>query len=134
MDGWMDRSRGGIRPQRGYIWRAVAGPVVGGAGKRGWIAGQGWVQSRSNAGGQRRGDLPRSLAPPPRFSIGLLRRNRHLASPADDSDRPGHAVCAARPLTDHLSSSVCEAYVVVLHASHGPFGATSEERPERQQQ
>jgi hypothetical protein len=78
---------GSIRGARSvvYIWRWA---VVGGAGKRGWIAGQGWVQSRRNAGGDSDAEISLpdlSLAlppsPPPRFSIGLLRRNRHLASP-----------------------------------------------------
>lgn len=83
-DGSMDRSRGGIRPRRGYIWRW---PVVGGAGKRGWIAGQGSVCNPGAARADSDAEISPDLSLPPRFSIGLLRRNRHLASPVDDSDR-----------------------------------------------
>lgn len=103
--------RGGIRP-------AASGVGIYGGG-RWWVAPESADGLRAKAGcnpgatrgGQRRGDLPRSLAPrPPRFSIGLLRRNRHLASPADDSDRHRsmiHGLCrpAVRPLSDRSTTT-----------------------------
>jgi hypothetical protein len=109
---------GSIRGARSvvYIWRWA---VVGGAGKRGWIAGQGWVQSRRNAGGDSDAEISLpdlSLAlppsPPPRFSIGLLRRNRHLASPhppttATGIDRSVPAGLSAIPV---LQAKTCERF------------------------
>jgi hypothetical protein len=79
-------------------------------------------------------EISPDLSPPAplRFSIGLLRRNRHLASPADDSDRrpppclsvpaglsaitSPHLLVRRQDVRARGSTAVCEAtkaYVVV---------------------
>ena len=103
--------RGGIRP-------AARGVGIYGGG-RWWVApessdglrAKAGVQSRRNAGrtATRRSPPDLSLPRPPRFSIGLLRRNRDLASPADDSDRhrsvpPGRPSGLSAIDRDHLRS------------------------------
>ena len=90
-----DRWRGG----NGGVYIPVAS--VGGAAGRpesaDGLRAKAWLQSRSDAARWRPRDLPRSLSPShlPKhqraFSIGLLRRNRHLPAPANDSDRSSPA-------------------------------------------
>lgn len=69
------------------------------AGERGWIAGQGWLQSRSDAARQRRRDLPRSPSQP-RFLLAFFAvtaTSPHpptTATPASWSDR---SIAPGRP-------------------------------------
>jgi len=97
----------------------------GGRPARWWVAPESADGLRAKAGrnpGATRADSDAEISPDlslpssPRFSIGLLRRNRHLASPADDSDRRPPAtrsVPSGLSAITSASSSVCEAYVVV---------------------
>ena len=65
MDIYGERRDKAGRARRGYIWRW---PVVGGAGKRGWIAGQGLgaIQAQRGADSDARGDLCPDLSLPGR--------------------------------------------------------------------
>ena len=80
----------------GRQWRGIY--TTGGrpgwvAGKRGWIAGQGLAAIQERRGAMATpgsATISLTVSPPcaPAFSIGLLRRKRHLPPPANDSDRP----------------------------------------------
>jgi hypothetical protein len=91
MDGW---------DKAGYIYHLRWPGWVARPESADGLRAKAWLQSRSDAGRQRRRDLPRSpsQAAHPRFLLDLLRRNRHLAPPANDSDRSSSAPARS---TDH---------------------------------
>ena len=117
----MDRSRGGIRPRRGYIWRAVAGRPGGGWRRKARMdcgPRLGAIQEQRGRTATRRSP-PISRSPPPASPRVFLLAFFAVTATSPHPPTTATAAPATRSVPAGLSaitsasSSVCEAYVVV---------------------